>query len=75
MALANMSAFEKRATRALTILLILGFLLVVLATQLGPLCEVVLREVLVISRFNLTTSLRKVTPAPACLDCGVGSFV
>jgi hypothetical protein len=32
-------------------------------------------EVLVISRWSLTTSLRKVTPAAACLDCGVGSFV
>lgn len=41
---ADVPAFQQHATHALTILLILGLFLVVLATQLGPLCEVILRR-------------------------------
>jgi hypothetical protein len=42
--LAARSMSLERARRLLTILIVLGLLLVVLATQFGPLCEVVLRR-------------------------------
>jgi hypothetical protein len=42
--LATKSVTQERKRRLLTILIVLGLLLVVLATQLGPLREVILRR-------------------------------